>query len=268
MRVFTHLIASLSLFALVACPAPPDAGGTKGNPSGGPGGPGAGGPGGPGGPGGGPPGHEAGAPGAPGGEVKNSNQGNPGPDSEPVTDTAGIPTFSALIDSGVQTITVSGSVPGVNKGQVDVQIAHKVNDWTVPRIVHQGKVVNGSFSFKAPKEFTQPVYLVVMNDQNGNGPDPSDEMLYYPETVTLGVDNVTLRFTATGEPGWVKEVFSQLPNPEEAPNLIKDGDPPGQADLPVPSNPPPDGIEDHPPGAMPLPSAKQPEADEPPPTDG
>lgn len=257
MRVFSQLIASLSLLALVACPAPPDAGGPQGGgPPGMPGGPGPG----PGGPNQGP---EGGAPGAPGGEAQQAGDSNKAPGGEAVTDTAGIPTFSALIDSGVQTITVTGSVPGVNKGQVDVQIAHKINDWTVPRIVHQGKVVNGSFSFKAPKEFTQPVYFVVVNDQNGNGPDPSDQMVYYPETVTLGVDDIALKFSASAEPAWVKDVFSQLPDPEKAPNLIKDGEPPGASDLPVPSNPPPEGIEDHPPGAMPFPGDKQPADDTP-----
>ena len=256
MRVFSRLISSLALLSLAACPAPPDAGGPQGGPQGGPpGGPGQGGPGqGPG------PGPEGGAPGAPGGEAQNTDKA---PGGEAVTDTAGIPTFTALIDSGVQTITVKGSVPGVNKGQVDVQIAHKINDWTVPRIVHQGKVVNGSFSFKAPKEFTQPVYLVVVNDQNGNGPDPSDKMVYYPDTVTLGVSDVSLEFSASAEPAWVKEVFSQLPDPEKAPSLIKDGEPPEAGNLPVPSNPPPDGIEDHPPGAMPLPAAKKAEDDTP-----
>jgi hypothetical protein len=255
MRVFSQLVFSVALLSLAACPAPPDAGGPQGGPPGG-------GPGGQGGPGQ-AHGPEGGNPGAPGGEANQGGHADKVPGAEAVTDTAGIPTFSALIDSGVQTITVKGSVPGVNKGQVDVQIAHKINDWTVPRIVHQGKVVNGSFSFQAPKEFTQPVYLVVVNDQNGNGPDPSDKMVYYPDTVTLGVSDVSLEFSATAEPAWVKEVFSQLPDPEKAPNLIKDGDPPGASDLPVPSNPPPDGIEDHPPGAMPLPAAKKPEDDTP-----
>jgi hypothetical protein len=189
----------------------------------------------------------------------NAPQPNKGAGGDVTMDTAGIPTFSALIDSGVQTLKVSGKVPGVNKGQVDVQIAHKINDWTVPRIVHQSKVVNGSFSFDAPKEFTEPVYLVVVNDKNGNGPDPSDEMIYYPETVTLGVDDVNLEFSATGEPAWVKGVFSQLPDPESGPNIVKDGDPPGAGTLPTTSNPAPDGIENYPAGAMPLPPAVQPE---------
>jgi len=202
-------------------------------------------------------------PGAPGQANNNAREDNKQPGGEAVTDTAGIPSFSALIDSGVETVTLSGKVPGVNKGQVDVQIAHKINDWTVPRIVHQGKVTNGAFSFDVPKKFTQPIYLVVLNDKNGNGPDPTDQMIYYPETVNLGVEDVSLEFSDGGEPEWVKTVFSQLPDPENAPNLIKDGEPPGGSDLPTPTNPPPDGIENYPPGDMPLGPATRPEDDTP-----
>ena len=49
------------------------------------------------------------------------------------------------------------------------------------------------------------------------------------------------------EPEWVKGVFSVLPDPEAGENIIKDGEPSG-AQVLNPDNPPPDGIENSPPG--------------------
>jgi len=252
MRLFKHLIASLSLLTLAGCPAPPDSGGQAG-------------------------GNQPGGPG-PEGVNPPINQGEPGQNPEivnrdaggkEVTDTAGIPTFTALIDSGVETINVSGKVPGVAKGQLDIQIAHKANNWTVPKVVHQVKVVNESFSFKSPKEYQVPLYLTVIKDTDGDGkPGPADEMIYYAESVVFGVDDVELEIVAGDKPAWVDEVFSNLPDPESGGNVIKDGPPPGAASLDDLANPKPDGVEDYPPGDMPLPKpnkSEEPGEGEPPP---
>ena len=113
-------VATLSVLALTACPAPPDSGG-QGRP--------------------GQPGPSPGVPGQqaspPSDRGANTSGDNPMPamdrDLSP-TETAGLPTFKALIDTGAETLTIKGKVSGVAKGQVDFQIANKVGDWTVPRV--------------------------------------------------------------------------------------------------------------------------------------
>ena len=229
-------VAALSVLALTACPAPPDSGG-QGRP--------------------GQPGPSPGVPGQqaspPSDRGANPSGDNPMPamdrDLSP-TETAGLPTFKALIDTGAETLTIKGKVSGVAKGQVDFQIANKVGDWTVPRVVHSSEVVDGSFSVKAPVDYTVPVYVVVVNDANGNGPDPSDAMLYHPDVLSIGSEDISLEISTKDAPSWLTEVFSDLPDPESGANIIKDGEPPN-AQVLTPDNPVPDGIGDLPPGSIP-----------------
>ena len=163
------------------------------------------------------------------------------------TETAGLPLFDSLVDGGADTLTVTGTVPGVNSGRVDFQIAHKVGDWTVPRIVKSEEFSGGSFSVKVPVDYTVPIYVVVLNDTNGNGPDKDDPSIFYPEPISIGEADLSLEFTSGAEPEWVTEVFSVLPDPESGDNIIKDGAP-SNAQVLSPDNPPPDGIDNFPPG--------------------
>ncbi len=223
--------ATLSMLALVACPAPPESGGQAGGPGPGPGaGPGQAGP-----------GPQQG----PDGEVR-----PPENREMNATETAGLPQFKALIDGGADTVTVSGQVSGVASGQVDFQIANKVGEWTVPKVVHTASVSNGSFSVAVPVDYTVPVYVVVINDENGNGrPDPSDPMLYHTEALTIESTDISLEISGGDAPGWLSEVFSDLPDPEAGANVIRDGEPPN-AQVLTPDNPVPDGIEGLPPGSI------------------
>ena len=47
-------------------------------------------------------------------------------------------------------------------------------------VVQNSEVVNGSFSVKAPVDYTVPVYVVVVNDANGNGPDQATRCFITP----------------------------------------------------------------------------------------
>lgn len=235
MPFLKNVIASLSLVALAACPAPPDAGGDQSGGTIGQPGPGQQGPGSPMGMG-------------EGDQPDGQNRTPPMQRDMSPTETAGLPSFEALIDGGAETVTVSGSVTGVSNGRVDFQIANKVGDWTVPRIVQSADVQSGSFNVKVPVDYTVPVYLVVLNDQNGNGADKDDPSIYYPEALTIGGEDISLEFSAGPEPAWVKSVFSVLPDPDQGENIIKDGEP-FNAQVLTPENPAPDGIEGLPPGS-------------------
>lgn len=232
MPMLKNVVAALSMAALTACPAPPDSGGNQAGPGPGPAQPG---------------------PGAPGAPAEGMAQG--GQNRAPVadgremtpTETAGLPLFDSLVDGGADTLKVTGTVPGVSAGRVDFQIAHKVGDWTVPRIVKSEEFSGGSFSVDVPVDYTVPIYVVVLNDTNGNGPDIDDPSIFYPEPISIGEADISLEFSAGPEPEWVKGVFSVLPDPEAGENIIKDGEPSG-AQVLNPDNPPPDGIENSPPG--------------------
>ena len=233
MPMLKNVVAGLSLVALTACPAPPESGGDQ-----------------PMGPGPGPAQPGAGAPGAPGeGMAQGGQDRGPAVDGRELTptETAGLPLFDSLVDGGADTVTVTGTVSGVNRGRVDFQIAHKVGDWTVPRIVKSEEFSGGSFSVKVPVDYTVPVYVVVLNDTNGNGPDKDDPSIFYPEPISIGEADVSLEFAGGSEPEWVTSVFSVLPDPESGANIIKDGAP-ANAQVLNPDNPPPDGIDNFPPG--------------------
>ena len=238
MPFLKNVIASLSLVALTACPAPPDAGGDQSGGSIGQPGPGPG------------PGQQG--PGAPGGlgEADQTNGQNRTPAQQremTPTETAGLPSFESLVDGGAETVTVSGTVQGVANGRIDFQIANKAGEWTVPRIVQSADVKNGKFEVDVPVDYTVPVYIEVLNDENGNGADKDDPRIYYPEALSIGGEDISLELSAGAEPAWVKEIFSVLPDPEAGENIIKDGEP-FNAQVLSPVNPAPDGIEQLPPG--------------------
>ena len=217
-------VAGLGLFALTACPAPPEQ--TNNVP-----GPGA---------------HPAGQ-GQPGGpahaeqQMPQGEEGNAEEGRRSDADTAGLPNFTSLIESGAETVTLSGSYAGGGNGMVDVAIAHRQGEWVVPKIVHQADVTDGSFSFDAPQEYTVDVYLTFVKDATGDGPSPDDQMIRYHEAVTIGTADIALEFVDGAEVAW-GELFSELPDPD-AGSPVLDGPPPGAELNPVPINPVPNGAE-------------------------
>ncbi len=186
----------------------------------------------------------------PSGNVNNMPPG----EAQAITDTTGLPNFGALIDAGAETITVSGQVEGVTAGFIDFQVAHTQGGWTVPKIVHQGAVVDGAFSVQAPQEYTVELYIVVVDNSSGEaqmigdtyGPSPGDQRIAYPEPVTIGTEDIVLDFSAGSTASW-EGLFSALPDLEDG-SPVLDGPPEG-ADLnPTPINPAPEGAEGNPGG--------------------
>lgn len=217
---------ALGATALLACPAPPEQTGSV--PNQGPDGQGQ-------------PHMEQGQQNPnPGPQANQPMENEPG--SEAVTDTTGMPDFEALIASGAETVTLSGRVDGVSSGFVDFQIVHTQGGWTVPKLVHQATVSNGAFSVEVPQRFAVDLYIVVVEDSDGNGASPDDRRIAYPEAVTVGTEDITLEFSSDAAASW-EGLFSALPDPE-AGNPVLDGPPPGAELNPTPSNPVPDGAED------------------------
>jgi len=177
-------------------------------------------------------------------EAGNPNNNEAG--GSEVTDTTGIPNFEALIAAGAETVTVSGQVEGVESGFVDFQIAHTQGGWTVPKIVHQGSVSGGSFSVEVPQEFPVELYIMVVNDSNGDGAGPDDQRIAYPEAITVDAEDISIEVSAGGGSSW-EGVFSSLPDRDDG-NPVLDGPPPGAELNPTPVNPVPDGAENNPGG--------------------
>jgi hypothetical protein len=234
------LLLALGISTLLACPSPPEQTGVVPNNQG-PDGQGQ-------------PFMENGA-NSPGQGPSGTENNVPAGDGQTVVDTAGLPNFQALIDSGAETVTISGQVEGITNGFVDFQVAHTQGGWVVPKIVHQGLVVDGTFSVQAPQEYTVELYLVVVDgidsvdgvgEEEGRTMTPGDTRIYYPEPVTIGTEDISLEFSADSTASW-EGVFTALPDLEDGTPVL-DGPPEG-ADLnPVPVNPAPDGAEDSPGG--------------------
>ena len=179
------------------------------------------------------------------GPQENLSEGNEGV-GEANTDTTGLPNFDALIAAGAETITITGQAEGVESGFVDFQIAHTQGGWVVPKIVHQAVVTNGAFSVNVPEGYAVDLYIVVIDDANGDGAGPGDRRISYSEVVSVGSEDISLEFSSDAAASW-EGLFSSLPD-RDAGNPVLDGPPPGSELNPTPVNPTPDGAENNPGG--------------------
>jgi hypothetical protein len=180
--------------------------------------------------------------------------------AEANADTTGLPNFDALIAAGAETVTVSGQVDGVAAGFVDFQIAHTQGGWVVPKIVHQAVVTDGAFSAQVPQGYTVGLYIVVVDDANGDGAGPGDRRIPYSDVVNVGTDDISLVFDSDAAASW-EGIFSSLPDLDDG-NPVLDGPPPGAELNPTPVNPTPDGAESNPGGLGTPNPADNPEEDE------
>lgn len=245
MRIAVFLICTLGLSVLSGCPTPPEPSTTNTPGPGGPGGPGNnGGEPGPGGPGPGPgPGGGEPGPGGPGGGEQAGTPPSPGSGGEAIANPDVFnfevidgeqPQFIDLIGEDGETVTVTVTVTGADKGQVDFAITE--ND--APKVLHIERFdsISEPLTITAPATFDGA--LNVSAHSYGQPPMTS-------ESVELTLDGQDKQIAITLKP------FD--PNSDDVPPPPPPGSPP-----PAPGGAP-DGAEGPPPGDAPEGEAPAPE---------
>ena len=177
------------------------------------------------------PGGEGGQPGIPGGEGGQPGTPPAGADGQPPMPAftpGNAPTFDQLIE-GDAFITLSGTVSGADKYQLEFLVVDDSSGRAAPRVIHMGIVEESTFSLRVPQDYADPIWLVITADLTGDGPSEDDMLGGTAEALTLGSDDISLTFDLTNEPGFLETLpwysMDEAGTPPEPPG----GDPGGQA---------------------------------------
>jgi hypothetical protein len=130
------------------------------------------------------------------------------------------PSFTALLEPGAETVTISGTVNGLSSGFVEFFVFYEESQ--ILRAVHTQDFSGGAFSVEAPASFPHEIILHggVRVDDSGELPDPSTLLRFISdEPISLGTEDLSLVLTAKRglEPLYVLLGQAPPPPPSEPP---------------------------------------------------
>lgn len=133
------------------------------------------------------------------------------PGTPPAPASSVVPGFASLITDG-KSITLSGTLKGAKKAQIDFVMVNDQGGVMSPSVVEIAQTTDGTFSVKAPASLSKPLYVIVNVDKAGDGPSPGDAIAFTEVSKIEGKD-ITLSIDATGTTG----IESKLPWAGQAP---------------------------------------------------
>ena len=109
---------------------------------------------------------------------------------------------------GDTTITISGTVAGADKGQVDFLVIEEEDGVKRPRVLHVAQLEAGAFEVTAPATWEDPIYVSTLVDETGDGPDPTDPEGGLEAPITLAGTDLTLELTLEHVPTWLEALHA------------------------------------------------------------
>ncbi|MCB9741811.1 MAG: hypothetical protein H6741_35615 [Alphaproteobacteria bacterium] len=122
------------------------------------------------------------------------------PPAEPITEPVEMPDVPPLVLQEGETLTIRGSAPGVERGQVRFT-EKRGEEWV---IVEVNVVVNGRFEVTAPANIPNPIYVSVGCDLLADGPTDDDLRGALAEPITVGAEDLELSVPMGKVPAWAK----------------------------------------------------------------
>ena len=113
------------------------------------------------------------------------------------------PTFDQIIEDD-NAITLSGTVAGSEKYQLEFLVVDESTGRAAPRVIHMGIIEGGTFSLQVPKDYADPVWLVITSDLTGDGPTEDDLIGGSPEAIAFGTTDLNLSYTLTVDPDFLE----------------------------------------------------------------
>ncbi len=172
--------------------------------------------------------------GGPGKQPGEGGQGGPGgPGGEggppmPAFSPGHAPTFDQIIE-GDAAITLTGKVSGASKYQLEFLVVDDSSGRAAPRVIHMGIVEEPTFTLKVPRDYADPVWLVITADLTGDGPSEDDMLGGTEEALTFGTSDINLSFTLSNEPGFLERLPWYSKDAAGTPPEPPGGDPGGHA---------------------------------------
>ena len=139
---------------------------------------------------------------------------NPGAAQEVLPIYEDPPSFSQLIEND-QSVTINLSVSGSDSYNVEFVIAQEASGRLAPKVVHIDKGTSGSMQIKAPRNFPNPVWLIITADIGNDGPTQNDLFAGSKDPITIGSEDISLEYTLVNDDSWMETLpwFSRVGNP-------------------------------------------------------
>ncbi len=165
----------------------------------------------------------------------------PAPGGGPVAE-GEFPGFDSLIGDG-ESVSLTVNVKGASAGAqrvIDFVVMQEPGSGGAPELIQQVRTEGDTVTISVPANYDQAFVVSVIDDKDGDGPSPSDEMGVSLQPVKLaGVD-----VTVSVEIGKMPEPSGDLPPPIDVDEEGELPPPPGEEGEPPP---PPEGEGEEPP---------------------
>jgi hypothetical protein len=122
----------------------------------------------------------------------------PGPDASDgqVGADGAFPSLSDQIVGDTPSITISGSVAGIEKGQVDFLVpVEQPSGKPHGKLVHVAPIDNGSFSAQVPANYGGPIYLFAIGLGADGSPTADSPTGALAEPLQVGEEDITVSIT-------------------------------------------------------------------------
>ena len=123
----------------------------------------------------------------------------------PAFDASNAPKFAQIITEG-ETINLTGTVSGAEKYHLEFLVVDEQEGRPAPKVLHMDQVEGSSFTVQVPKNYADPVWLIITADLTGDGPSEDDMIGGTTEALTFGADDLELQFTLKAEADFLQKL--------------------------------------------------------------
>lgn len=115
------------------------------------------------------------------------------------------PGFASLVTDG-KTVTISGTVKGATKAQIDFTTITERDGQKFPSVIEVVQTTDGTFKVSAPASYAGEIWVTATVDAAGDGPTPDDKGGIAASAVQLNGKDVTVDVTISDDADWFKKL--------------------------------------------------------------
>ena len=113
------------------------------------------------------------------------------------------PQFSQLIEAN-NSITLTLNVKGADNYNMEFVIAQEGSGRVAPKMVHVQKSTTEQVVLQVPKDFPNPVWIILIADVGSDGPTKDDLFAGSKEPLRFGSEDMTLDYTLENDDTWME----------------------------------------------------------------
>jgi hypothetical protein len=116
------------------------------------------------------------------------------------------PSFAELIGSDGDSITLNINVSGAETYNMEFIVSQSMSGRVQPKVLHMEKSLEAKASLQVPKDYKDPVWLVISSDLTGDGPSEDDMIGGTEAAIEFGDEDINLDINLTQDAMWMEKL--------------------------------------------------------------